>query len=184
MKNGENAPPPEWTVDYWKWVLSFPNEENPLNTGNIRNDKFISLPCTGGGEDCGRRLELSDEEARKEILIPVFASEYCTAEVLFGTDEQLLERVRNVTNPVHMEVSVDGKALTPFYVETKPFEVTVPANHILENENAPPGTYRAIACGYWHRLKPLAAGKHMIIFGGTGKNGFHTKVAYEIKVPR
>ena len=82
-----------------------------------------------------------------------------------------------------MEVSVNSKPLTPYYVETEPFEVTVPANHMLENEEAPPGTYRAIAAGYWHKLKPLTSGKHVVIFGGTGENGFHTKVAYEINVP-
>jgi hypothetical protein len=184
MKNEDNKPPPDWTAKYWQWVLSFPNEDNPLNTGKINNEEFVSLPCTGGGEDCSRRLDLSVDDAKKDILIPVFASEYCTAEVANGTDQQLLEKVRSVTTPVHIEVSVDGKPLTPFYIETEPFEVTVPANHVLENDKAPSGTYRAVACGYWHKLKPLPAGKHLIKFGGTGGNGFHTKVAYEINVQK
>ena len=182
MANEENKPPADWTAKYWQWVLSSPKEENPLTTGNINNDEFLSLACTGGGEDCGRKLDLSEEDAKKEILVPVFASEYCTGELINGTDQELLERVRKVTIPLQMELSVNSKPLTPYYVETEPFEVTVPANHILENEKAQPGTYRAIACGYWHKLKPLATGKHTIIFGGTGRNGFHTKVAYEINV--
>jgi len=182
MESEENKPPADWTAKYWQWVLSFPKEENPLKTGNISNSEFLSLPCTGGGEDCSRKLDLSKEDAKKDILIPVFASEYCTAEVLNGTDSELLKQAREVTIPQRMELSIDDKELTPFYVETEPFDITVPANHMLENENAAPGTYRAVACGYWYKLKTLPTGKHIILFGGTGKNGFHTKVVYEVNV--
>jgi hypothetical protein len=80
-----------------------------------------------------------------------------------------------------MEVSLDGMPLMPYYIETEPFEVTVLASHVLENENAPAGTYRAIACGYWHKLKSLHSGRHLIKFGGA-KNGFYTKVMYEIHI--
>jgi len=116
MLDEPNLPPPDWTSEYWRWVLSFPKEENPLNTGNIKSDRFLALPCTGGGEDCGRRLELSAEDAKKDILVPVFASEYCTAEVLNGTDSELLRQTREVTIPEYMELSVDGKDLKPYYL--------------------------------------------------------------------
>jgi hypothetical protein len=177
----ENKPPAEWTSKYWQWVLSLPKEQNPLNTGNINNDEFICLPCTGGGEDCGRRLNLSCDDAKKDVLIPIFTAEYCTGEVLNGTDDQLREKAREESTPIHMEISVNGNPLIPYYVETEPFEVTVPANHVLENQNAPEGKYRSVSCGYWYRLKPLPIGKHLIKFGGA-KNGFYTKVMYEINV--
>lgn len=181
IHESENSPPPEWTSKYWQWILSKPMKENPLSTGNINNDDFISLPCTGGGEDCGRRVNLSYQDAKKDILIPVFAAAYCTAEILNGTDEELRKKARDESTPLHMEVSLDGNPLIPYYIETEPFEVTVPANHVLENENAPAGTYRAIACGYWHNLKSLHSGRHLIKFGGA-KNGFYTKVMYEVNV--
>jgi hypothetical protein len=177
-------PDVEQTVKYWQWILSIPKDKNPLNTGNINNDEFICLPCTGGGEDCSRKLDLSERDAKKDILVPVFASEYCTAEVLNGTDEELLETARRMATPIHMEVSIDENPLVPYYVETEPFEVTVPISHVLDNIYAPPGTYRAISAGFWHRLKPLSTGKHIIRFGGTGTNGFYTKVIYEVNVPR
>jgi hypothetical protein len=81
-----------------------------------------------------------------------------------------------------MEAYLDGKPLIPYFVETEPFEVKVPTNHVLDNENAPAGTYRAIACGYWHKLRPLSRGEHVISFGGTAINGFHTKVIYEVNI--
>ena len=179
----ENKPPFEWTVKYWQWIYSKPKEENPLRTGNIQHDEFLSLPCTGGGEDCGRQLTLSEEDAKKDILIPVFASEYCTAEVLNGTDEELRVKAKSMSTPVSMEISLDGNSLTSYYIETEPFEITVPSNHMLENDRAPPGTYRVISCGYWHMLKPLPKGKHIVRFGGSCENGFSTRVLYEINVP-
>ncbi len=178
----ENEPSADSTTKYWQWILSIPKDANPLNTGNTNNDEFLYLPCTGGGEDCSRKLQLSGKDARKNILIPIFASESCTGEVPNATDDQLLEGARTMASPLRMQAYLDGKALLPYYVETEPFEVRVPVNHVLENEKALPGIYRAIACGYWHMLRPLRKGKHVISFGGTGVNGFHTKVLYEVRV--
>jgi hypothetical protein len=177
-----NEPPASWTVKYWQWILSIPRKENPLNTGNINDGEFLCLPCTGGGEDCGRRLDVSGQDARKDILIPVFTSEYCTGEMINATDDQLRQKARLMATPVHMQVSVNDKPLIPYYIETEPFEVTVPSNHILDNIYAPAGRYRAISCGYWHKLKSLPSGRHLIKFGGTGLNNFHTKVVYDINI--
>ena len=33
-------------------------DQNPLKSGDINCDDFISLPCTGGGEDCGRAITI------------------------------------------------------------------------------------------------------------------------------
>jgi len=178
----ENKPPAHWTIKYWQWIYSKPRDQNPLITGIINCDNFICLPCTGGGEDCGRRITLSGDDAEKDILIPVFASEYCTAEVINGTDKDLRAMARAMSAPVVMEASLDSIPLVPHYVESKPFNIEVPSNHSLENRNAVAGTYRAISCGYWHRLKPLPKGKHVIRFGGSASNGFYTKVSYEVDV--
>jgi hypothetical protein len=182
MKSDPNKPPIEWTVRYWQWIYSKPRDQNPLKSGDINCEDFISLPCTGGGEDCGRAITLSGEDAEKDILIPVFASEYSNAEVVNGTDEQLREMARAMSVPVVMEASLDSIPLTPYYVESEPFTLEVPSNHSLENRIASAGRYRAVSCGYWHRLKPLAKGKHVIKFGGSARNGFYTKVSYEIDI--
>jgi hypothetical protein len=179
----ESKPPAEWTVKYWQWIYSKPKCENPLKTGEVNNLEFLCLPCTGGGEDCGRVLNLENDDLTKDILVPVFASEYSTAEVQDCSDQQLRDKARAMSTPIQMEICVDGKPLIPHYVETEPFYITVPSNHMLDNEHAPPGKYRAISCGYWLKLKPLTAGKHMVEFGGLGENGFYTRVTYQINVP-
>lgn len=183
VTNGfKNRPPAHWTIKYWQWIYSKPRNESPLITGNINCEEFVCLPCTGGGEDCGRKTVLSGKDAEKDILIPVFASEYSTAEVTNGTDEQLRKMARAMSEPMVMEASLDSTALTPYYIESEPFTLEVPSNHSLENRTALAGRYRAVSCGYWHRLKPLAKGKHTIKFGGSARNGFYTKVSYEIDV--
>ena len=70
---------------------------------------------------------------KKTYLVPVFASEYSAAEVLNATDEQLRRRARAMSTPIEIEISLDGKALHSFYVESEPFYITVPSNHSLEN---------------------------------------------------
>ena len=178
-----SKPPANWTAKYWQWIYSKPKDRNPLRTGEISIEEFMSLPCTGGGEDSGRKVTLSERDSHKDILIPVFASEYCTGELPGASDDELLRMARSLSKPEEMEVTLDGTPLTPHYIETDPFEISVPNNHMLENEKAAPGFYRAIACGYWCKINGLAKGKHLIKFGGSGSNGFFTRVVYEISVP-
>ena len=46
------------------------------------------------------------------------------------------------------------------------------------------GIYRAMCAGYWMKVKPIQRRDNLIIqFGGTGRNGFHTKVRYTIEIP-
>ena len=126
-----NKPPAYWTIKYWQWIYSKPRDENPLITGNINNEDFICLPCTGGGEDCGRKITLSGEDAEKDILVPVFASEYCNAEVMNGTDNDLRAKAREMSAPIAMKVSLDSESLTPYYVESEPFNLKVPVESFV-----------------------------------------------------
>ena len=182
MREPDGKPPAEWTVKYWEWIYSFPKDQNPLKNGSIYCGNFICLPCTGGGEDCGRKIILSDEDANKDILIPVFASEYSTAEIKYASDQTLRSTARAMSSPVKMEASLDSQPLLPYYIESEPFNLDIPPNHSLESTDTGAGTYRAVSCGYWHKLQPLPKGKHVIRFGGTGNNGFFTKVLYEVYV--
>jgi hypothetical protein len=159
---------------------------NPLKTGEVNQDDFLMLPCTGGGEDCSRTFNLSLQDTTKPILVPVFCCEYSTAEAkVNSTDDDLATLARNDSgSPTDMECSINGNPLQPHYVETKPFKITVPNNHILDDKSAPAGTYTAVSAGFWHLLKPLPPGTYKVRFGGSNKEGFHTKVEYVLNVPK
>jgi hypothetical protein len=176
--------PAEWTSAYWQWILSIPRGENPLTTGApSQKGNFIALPCTGGGEDCGRSLNVAPEDSKKDILIPVFTCAYTTAELSNATPEQLLYEARcDVANPVNLEAVLDGNPLDIDYVETSLFEIRVPSGNIMDGD-IPSGVYEAVSTGYWAKVERLSGGNHTITFGGTGRNGFHTRVRYVLNIP-
>jgi hypothetical protein len=183
------SPLSELCAEYWQWIYSIPKGQNPLDTGQVSTDKeeFICLPCTGGGEDCSRKYNVSEQDANKDILVPVFTVTWSTAE---AQEQQLLALAReDVRDAQELVISVDGKTLTPEYVETRPFDVQIPTNFRFDGpeynnpSNIQPGRYKAISAGYWYRLKPLPKGEHVVRFGGTGHdNFFHTKVQYTLNI--
>jgi hypothetical protein len=136
-----------------------------------------------------RKIQIRKEDAEKALLIPVFTSEYSTAEMGADTsDEKLLCQAKDdVKDPKYLELIIEDQSvpnIKQFYVEAGPFAIQLPPNHILDDDTVKPGTYRAMCAGYWMKLKPIQ-GKHdfVIQFGGTGRNGFHTKVRYALKMP-
>ena len=158
---------------------------------NVNQDlPFICLACTGGGEDTDRKLQIRKEDAEKALLIPVFTSEYSTAEMgIDASDEKLLAQAQDdVKDPKYLELIIEDQSvpnMEQFYVEAGPFTIQLPPNHILDDDDTvKPGTYRAMCAGYWMKLKPIQGQDNFVIqFGGTGRNGFHTKVRYTLKTP-
>ena len=174
-------------AEWWKWILSFPKISNPLQGFDISYEhlRSIFLSCTGGGEDLSRTVRIPTD-VTKDILVPIFTSEYCTGELgTDSTDAELLEAARDdVKDPIEIGLNLDGteiNALSDFYLEYGPFYVTLPPGHIL-GERIPAGKYRAFCAGYWLKLNSYSDDQsHSITFGGTGRNGFHTKVGYSVR---
>ena len=185
---GTRAEPFE-TSKWWQWILSFDKSNNPLNGSNVDQAlPFVCLACTGGGEDLKRKLRIEGKDVEKEILIPIFTSEYSTAELgIDASNEKLLRRAKDdVKDPEEIELTINGNSaqnFEEFYVEAGPFTVQLPSQHILDDEKIMPGRYRAMCAGYWMKINPPSGGDYQIEFGGTGRNGFHTKVRYSIEVP-
>lgn len=178
--------PKEWIPKYWQWIYSYSQGNSPLETGIISNQKsngieFLCFPCTGGGEDCSRTITISGDDTKKDILIPVFAAAYNSAELRQElTQKELLDKARDdVTNPLLLEITLDNKPLTPHYVESLPFKV-VPLKNSLNG--ASHRELITLSAGYWYKLGPLPSGKHIVRFGGTGQNLFHTRVQYSINI--
>ena len=184
-----SRPEPYETAKWWQWVLSFDKANNPLNGANANQDlPFLCLACTGGGEDIGRKLQVRTKDAGKDLLIPIFTSEYSTAELgSAASDEELLSQAKDdVKDPKHLELIIEGNPILPleqFYVEAGPFTIQLPPDHILYDERIMPGKYRAMCAGYWMKVNSFQGRDNVVIqFGGTGRNGFHTKVRYKVEM--
>jgi hypothetical protein len=180
------VPLAEETAEWWKWILSCPAKSNPLKGFDFSYEHLpsIYLSCTGGGEDISRTIRIP-MGITKDVLVPIFTSEYCTGELgAASTDADLLEAARDdVKDPIELGLNIDGtevNSLSDLYLEYGPFYVTLPPGHILGN-TVSAGKYRAYCAGYWLKLDSFSDdGSHSITFGGTGRNGFHTKVGYSV----
>jgi hypothetical protein len=181
---------------WWRWVLNIPKTENPLRGGYIGKRQhlpFLCLACTGGpgctggGEDHARFLNIDRRSERKRILIPIFATEYSTAELgQDTTDDELMKQVRTDIDNSQLQLIIDGypiENLNQYYVESGPFQIFLPKDHLLEG-GILPGYYRALCGGWWIMLDAMPRGQHTIKFGGTAPMGFHTSVSYKISYPK
>jgi hypothetical protein len=182
-------PPREWISKYWQWIYSSDADKSPLKTGTTsyqshNGEDFLCFPCTGGGENCNRSETITAENSKKDILIPVFTAAYNGGELgqTLSRDELLEKAKDDVREPILLEITVDNVPLTPHYVESLPFRVKVPNNH--DTSRGDESQYITLSAGYWCRLRPLLPGVHKVRFGGTGRNLFHTKVEYKIKVEK
>jgi hypothetical protein len=200
MTLGYNKPTPDETAEWWKWLLEIAKPNNPLITGNIaqKQDRpFLCMACTGpfkSVEDHGRSHKMSAEDAKKPIMIPVFVAERSEAESNANSDQLLNGAREDVANITELELGVDKdlslttQELQQFYVESSDFHVDLPDNNVLEVPKRRQS--KTASAGIWVKLEPLASGKHVVRFGGTGGSGaaggtgeFHTKVTYSIEVP-
>jgi hypothetical protein len=106
-----------------------------------------------------------------------------------ASDERLLSQAKSdVKDPKHLELVIGDQSvpnMEHFYVEAGPFAIKLPPDHILDDDTIMAGTYKAMCAGYWMKLKPVRGQDNLVIqFGGTGRNGFHTKVRYSITTPK
>lgn len=198
MSKGNELSPaaPNETVEWWQWALSIPEESTPFRGRDIlqKQDRpFFYLTGTGesnpGKEPIPRILTISEEQANKKWLFPLFVAEISTAEEPHATDEQLLARAKKEAQPKELKLNIEGDInykLSPnrvewqqYYIESAPFEVNIPSNSVL-GRNIASNTYRAVSAGYFVKLPPLDSGKkRTVTFGGTGDN-FTTEVTYEV----
>ena len=170
----------EWEARWWQWVLSFPEESNPLfdETGERcsygqSGSVFFLAGASGSAEwACIVPLGLT-------ILVPLTVSECSTVEPppYFGRDEAELRACAvEATNQAMetvtiLEMNVDGQtvgSLEPYRVSTPLFPLLLPPGNLL-GSTAP--VANAVANGYHVLLAPLPVGDHIITLSSLGPEG-------------
>jgi hypothetical protein len=175
----------EWTANFWKWVLSIPQQNNPNNdpTGQkcaiSQNDKVWYLAPTFGGA-AERTCTIP---AGKAILFSLLVGECNYIEnPELKTESQLRTcAMQGNEGSRSMEVTIDGvklKNLENYRVQSPSFDVTFPENNVY---SVKPGTAKAVSDGFWVFLKPLSPGKHELEFSASiidpsGTNNYNTHV--------
>jgi hypothetical protein len=182
----DDKPYGQWTANFWKWVISIPQQNNPNNdaTGGKcainQNDPDVwyLTPTFGGAAE--RTCTIPKGKA---ILFPLLAGECSYAEnPNLKTESQLracASQGQNVSRS--MEVTIDGtklKNLENYRVQSPLFDLTYPDNNVF---SVKPGNSKAVSDGFWVFLKALSPGKHELEFSAStidpsGVNNYNTHV--------
>lgn len=182
----------DWTVKWWKWLLSIPSETNPsldktgqdcgLEQGNL------SLFFLAGG--AGGVVERTcDVPADKGILIPVNTVECSLLEFPAAKTDADLQKCaeKDESSNPGLFLSVDGrefKDLAKYRVPSRAFDINFSQNNIFGVS----GPTRAVSDGYWVILEPLKLGIHEIHFKAsltnptTGILFFNDDVKYKLNI--
>lgn len=182
----------EWTTEWWRWLLSAPEEISPLTdkTGihSGRNQPFSGVWFLAG---CFPNTEkeypsrATTTPKGRSILFPVIN---CSASRLeyphLKTDLDLLEHVeKDMDSIIRKDCFIDGVRVIPERVRSEPqlFQVTILKNNAFKIDRG--GSTLTAADGYWVFLKPLPSGEYLIRFEGSCELGrLNSGASYKLKV--
>jgi hypothetical protein len=152
----------EWMAKWWNWTLSIPKGEHPRDdytpekcSANQDGPVWFLADQLGGREE--RTCTIPEGKA---ILIPLLTGEcaYDAPEVKNDNDLRRCAMAGDEYGVV--EATVDGvklKDVESYRTQSGFFNSSQVENNIYD---APVGTYRAFADGYFVFLEPLPPGKH------------------------
>jgi hypothetical protein len=184
----------EWSAEWWKWLLSSPNDSNPSTdkTGeycamNQNNSNVWFLAGTSGGYE-ERKCSIPERMAILVSPIEVICTfaeypELKTEDDLRNCAKSDQDAVKDVKLTVD---SIPMRDLQNFRIASSLFNVTLPENNIF---GVPPQTTEAISDGTFVMLKELPVGHHTIYASGllvdfttTSNLNFVSEVKYDINI--
>jgi hypothetical protein len=166
----------QWTVRWWRWLLSSPNIENPAvdKSGSYsklsqENKNVWFLAGTFGGF-AERECKVP---AGKSILMPIINYECSFADEpsITTIDELELKCQSEIDDIKNLVLIIDDFSicnLHKYRVRSPIFQVRLQEQNIL---GANPGPTKMITDGFWIFLKPLEIGTHKLISTGSCRSG-------------
>lgn len=158
----------EWSAEWWKWALSFPNATNPLNdtSGALASLGDVPGPVffVGGHDDIAFQVP-TNKYLFFPLITSVFVVEPAFGDTLADGQAFVSDDFANMTN-LHAELDgVPIANLASYGVFSPVFSATIPADGFAGFDQ---GTFsEVVASGYWLMLEPLTAGQHSLVFGGS-----------------
>jgi hypothetical protein len=161
----------EWSIRWWKWVLSIPIEKNPgMSSYEGKFSAHQPYPeatfLIGSFEGHTERSYCIPKD--RAIFFPVvnFITSF-VEEPELKTDYDLIRRANeDIESLVNVRVNIDGIPLRNFRkyrVQSPVFTIKYRKRNVF---GFPASSTRAISDGFWVFLKGLESGKHQIhVFG-------------------
>jgi hypothetical protein len=189
-------PTPELTAQWWQWILSIPADENPATdtTGEDCSkgdfgDIFFLVGTFGGNAE--RECTITEGQ---DILIPI-VNTICIKTEPTDTRDSLLATCTEITDQTkNLKLRIDGKYVRNLesyrVTNSELFTFELVENSIFEPFGLSPGSYVAVADGYWVLIEDLPAGEHDITVVGKqhghvsseGKWDFKAQATYHLIV--
>ncbi len=189
----------EWSIEWWKWILSYPCANNPLadqtgaNAAQGQSGPVWFLAGNTGGTTT-RNVTIPHGKA---ALFPIinYLNDHPCPDPNFGPapgqsmEEFLQEGASAIIDLGEgLSVTLDGEAMNN--IEDYRFLTSLfnfDANNDLVNCFDPceaPGVQPYVSDGYWMMLKPLKKGQHTLNFQSSiPMYGFVLDVTFNITVP-
>lgn len=178
----------QWTVKWWKWLLSIPKSMNPsidLNGENAlisqpdRRVFFLCQSIEGTIEKPTRKLSIPKG---KSIFMPILnwiSTFYEDGNSKLELVETAAERINAIEN---LQVKIGGKniqGLKEYRFKSKFFEVNLPTINIL---GLPSGKSLFFSDGYWLFTKRIFNDTEISTFASCSSGLTKIGVNYSIKV--
>lgn len=170
----------EWSAEWWKWLLSTTDRNNPVNdaTGELQSigqqDANVFFLAGTHATEAERIVNIPEGKA---VFFPTCVMSASYAEFPLLKSEEDLRRYASEGNQVNdMGITLEGETfegaqigkhtlnkteLLEFAVKSPLFEVILPVHNI--HLYAKGGRTEVVSDGYWVFLKPLQRGRYTLI---------------------
>ena len=153
----------EWTAEWWKWFLSIPTGNNPMNDPlgercALGQQGPVWFLVGSGGGKAERECTIP---AGRAILIPAINVECSYAEdQSLRTDDDLRACATSDQDLVtETAATLNGSVLQINRVQSPVFNLTFPVDNVF---GASVGPSQAVSEGFWVFLKPLPPGQYVL----------------------
>jgi hypothetical protein len=180
---------PEWTAEWWKWLVSIPKDQSPLfdisgrNAAINQSSSSVFFLCQTYESQEVVPTRSVEVPASCLLFLPII--NWISILHLDGeTDEELMEVARERMNAArNLEIVIDGiryskglehhRALSPF------FEAILPENNLF---GLPSGRRRAISDGYWVFIRPGLKQFEISSEGSCSSGRTRIRVGYSVSI--
>lgn len=156
----------EWSAEWWQYVLSIPENENPLTGGTGTNCVYQRIGNVGlvAADPLSESTITCEVPTGMILFLDILSAECSTVEEepFYGANEEELRACAEGFTITDLQVSIDGSNVKNLdqYIHTSPlFEFTLPEDNILYTEEL---SGQSVSNGAHLILAPLSPGEHTI----------------------
>ncbi len=179
----------EWAIEWWTWVLSFPEDSSPLfdKTGEFCAEGqkgpvwFLASTLGFSGGANPPMVRTCTVPFGKALFFPIINSVLLENVTNGNPDpEPQMRAYVECSVPTELAAEIDGvsvNGLYEYYEHSPIFDMKLPANNYLDT--APLFVPRNVDQGYYLFVRPLPPGKHTIHWMATWTCPFSTSAFSE-----